>query len=158
LAVDAAWLITYLGSRLLPYSIPGIQNMSTANAAYEKIYIGEQLGYLEYQVTKEQLKLLQEAVEYPGAFFPHIAVKEYLEVLHRKHGPISFISAKHQDRYYHPPIPDKRVQVTGWVRDKYERRGRHWLRVETLAIDEDGREIVRSEHTFLIGGVEKESE
>jgi len=50
------------------------------------------------------------------------------------------------------------VQVTGWVRDKYERRGRHWLRVETLAIDEDGREIVRSEHTFLIGGVEQGSE
>ncbi|MDA0733670.1 MAG: hypothetical protein O2909_02600 [Chloroflexi bacterium] len=132
--------------------------MSTANAAYENITIDEQLGHLEYVVTDEQLKLLQESVEYPEAFYPHIAVKEYLEVLRRKHGPISFISAKHKDYYYHPPIPNKRVQVTGWVRDKYERRGRNWLLVETLAIDEDGREIVRSEHTFLIGGVEKKAE
>lgn len=132
--------------------------MSCPNAAYQRINIGEQLGHLEYLVTDAQLKMLQEAVEYPEAVFPHIAVKEYLEVLHRKHGPISFISARHQDRYYHPPVPNKRVQVTGWVRDKYQRRGRNWLRVETLAIDEDGREIVRSEHTFLIGGVENRSE
>jgi hypothetical protein len=132
--------------------------MSTSIAAYQRIVLNEQLGHLEYVVTDEQLRLLQESVEYPEAYFPHIAVKEYLEVLRRKHGPISFISAKHQDQYYHPPIPNKRVQVTGWVRDKYERRGRNWLLVETLAIDEDGREIVRSQHTFLIGGVEQKSE
>ena len=47
----------------------------------------------------------------------------------------------------------KRIQVTGWVKDKYERRGRNWLVVETFAVDEDGREIVRSEHSFLMGGV-----
>lgn len=132
--------------------------MSTSIAAYQRIVLNEQLGHLEYVVTDEQLRLLQESVEYPEAYFPHIAVKEYLEVLRRKHGPISFISAKHQDQYYHPPILNKRVQVTGWVRDKYERRGRNWLLVETLAIDEDGREIVRSQHTFLIGGVEQKSE
>ncbi|HEU0022815.1 MAG TPA: hypothetical protein VFR55_14260, partial [Dehalococcoidia bacterium] len=128
------------------------------HGAYQRITINEQLGHLEYVVTDEQLKLLQESLEYPEALFPHIAVKEYLEVLCRKHGPISFISAKHQDRYYHPPIPNKRVQVTGWVRDKYRRRGRDWLLVETLAIDEDGREIVRSQHTFLIGGLEEKAE
>ena len=70
-----------------------------------------------------------------------------------KYGPVDFISAKHTDRYFHPPIPNKRVQVTGWVRDKYQRRGRDWLVVETFAVDEDGRELVRSEHTFLIGGM-----
>jgi hypothetical protein len=32
------------------------------------------------------------------------------------------------------------------------------LVVETFAVDEGGREIVRSEHTFLIGGVEKPEE
>ncbi len=132
--------------------------MTTPQEDYDRLTIDEQLAHLEYTVTEEQLNLLQEAVEYPQAFFPHIAVKEYLEVLRGKHGHIPFISAKHKDYYYHPPIPNKRVQVTGWVRDKYERRGRNWLLVETLAIDEDGREIVRSEHTFLIGGLEKKEE
>ena len=132
--------------------------MSTPQEIYDRLTIDEQLAHLEYTVTEEQLELLQEAVEYPQAFFPHIAVKEYLEVLRGKHGQIPFISAKHKDCYYHPPILNKRVQVTGWVRDKYQRRGRNWLLVETLAIDEDGREIVRSEHTFLIGGLEKKEE
>ncbi len=132
--------------------------MTTPQEIYDRLTIDEQLAHLEYTVTEEQLELLQEAVEYPQALFPHIAVKEYLEVLSGKHGTIPFISAKHKDSYFHPPIPNKRVQVTGWVRDKYQRRGRNWLLVETLAIDEDGREIVRSEHTFLIGGLEKKKE
>jgi hypothetical protein len=132
--------------------------MSTADEIYRKLTIGEQLAHLEYLVTEDKLRLFQEAVEYPEASFPSIAVKEYIEVLTRKYGPIPVISAKHQDRYFCPPRPNKRVQVTGWVRDKYQRRGRNWLVVETFAVDEDGREIVRSEHTFLIGGVERPEE
>ncbi len=128
--------------------------MSIQGSAYETLVIDEQLGHLEYMVTQDLLSQFQQAVGYPEAAFPHIAVKEYIEVLRRKHGPIPIISAKHRDRYYHPPIVGKRVQVTGWVREKYQRRGRSWLVVETFAIDEDGREIVRSEHTFLIGGLE----
>ncbi len=126
----------------------------SGNAVYDGLVVDEQLGHLEYVVTEELLREFQEAVGYPEAGFPHIAVKEYIEVLRRKHGPVPIISAKHRDRYFHPPIEGKRVQVSGWVREKYERRGRWWLVVETLAIDEDGREIVRSEHTFLIGGLE----
>jgi len=132
--------------------------MSTALEIYSKLSIGEQLAHLEYLITEDKLKLYQDAVEYPEASFPSIAVKEYIEVLIRKYGPIPVISAKHKERYFCPPRPNKRVQVTGWVRDKYQRRGRNWLVVETFAVDEDGREIVRSEHTLLIGGVEKPEE
>jgi hypothetical protein len=132
--------------------------MSTVEEIYRELSIGEQLAHLEYVVTEDKLRLFQEAVEYPDAGFPSIAVKEYIEVLTRKYGPIPVISAKHKDRYFSPPRPDKRIQVTGWVRDKYQRRGRNWLVVETFAVDEDGREILRSEHTFLIGGIEKPEE
>jgi hypothetical protein len=127
--------------------------MTSPNSVYQRLVVGEQLGHLEYLVTPEKLALFRDAVEYPEALFPSIAVKEYLRVLRNKYGSVDFISARHTDRYFHPPIPDKRVQVTGWVRDKYQRRGRDWLVVETFAVDEDGRELVRSEHTFLIGGM-----
>lgn len=126
--------------------------MTSANGVYELLAVGEQLGHVEYLVTPEKLARFQDAVEYPEALFPGIAVKEYLRVLTAKYGFVDFISAKHTDRYFHPPIPNKRVQVTGWVRDKYRRRGKDWLVVETFAVDEDGRELVRSEHTFLTGG------
>ena len=132
--------------------------MSSADEIYRELSIGEQLAHLEYVLTEDKLRLFQEAVDYSGASFPSIAVKEYIGVLTGKYGPIPVISAKHKDRYFSPPRPNKRVQVTGWVRDKYQRRGRSWLVVETFAVDEDGREIIRSEHTFLIGGIEKPEE
>ena len=130
--------------------------MTSAESVYDSLDVGEQLAHLEYLVTQDKLELFRDAVEYPEALFPNIAVKEYLYVLRNKHGNLPVISAQHKDRYFHPPVPNKRVQVTGWVRDKYQRRGRNWLVVETFAVDEDGRELVRSEHTFLIGGVDWE--
>jgi hypothetical protein len=132
--------------------------VSLARSVYDKLVIGEQLGHLEYRVTPELLAQYQQSVEYPEALFPHIAVKEYIRVLRDKHGDLPFISAGHQDRYFHPPIPNKRVQVSGWVRDKYHRRGRHWLVVETFAVDEDGREIARSTHTLVLGSRDGEQE
>lgn len=127
--------------------------MTTTESIYQRLVVGEQLGHLEYLVTPEKLAQFQQAVEYPEAFFPSIAIKEYLQVLRAKYGWVNIISAKHSERYFHPPIPNKRVQVTGWVRDKYQRRGRDWLVIETFSVDEDGREILRSEHTLLMGGI-----
>lgn len=128
--------------------------MDSQPGLYDRLTVGEQLGHLEYLVTEEKLDRFRQAVEYPEALFPSIAIKEYIQVLKDKYGSLPVISAKHQDRYFHPPIPNKRVQVTGWVRDKYRRRGRDWLVVETFAVDEDGRELVRSQHTLLIGGMD----
>ena len=120
---------------------------------YCEMSIGDQLGHLEYVITDENLALFRESVEFPEAAFPSIAVKEYLAVLAKKFGEIPFISAKHTERYFSPPKLGRSIQVSGWIRDKYERRGRNWLVVETLAVDEIGTEILRSEHTILIGAI-----
>ena len=101
--------------------------MTSTDSIYQRLVVGEQLGHLEYLVTPEKLARFQDAVEYPEALFPSIAIKEYLQVLRAKYGWVNIISAKHSERYFHPPILNKRVQVTGWVRDKYHRRGRDWL-------------------------------
>lgn len=120
------------------------------DARYDAIEVGQQLGHLEYVVTGEMLRRFREAVEYPEAGFPSIAVQEYAEVLNRKYGYISLTSVGHEDFYYTPPRLNKRIQVTGWVREKYQRQGRCWLVVETMAVDEDGTEVVRSKHTFVV--------
>ena len=127
------------------------------NSVYQALPIGGQLGHLEYVVTEELLAQFREVVEFPEACFPNLAVKEYIEVLVRKYGYMPVISARHSERYYSHPRPNKRIQVSGWVRDKYRCRGRYWLVVDTFAVDEDGREILRSEHTFLVGGMPGET-
>ena len=123
---------------------------------YQRLVVGGQLGHMEYVVTEENLALFRNAVDYPEAGFPSIAVKEPAHVLARKFGPLPLFSVKHQERYFRPPQLNRRVQVTGWVREKYQQRGRSWLEVETFAVDEIGTEILRSRHTFLVGESKRE--
>ena len=127
----------------------------SGNAVYDGLVVDEQLGHLEYVVTQKLLAEFQEAVGYPEAGFPHIAVKEYIEVLRRKHGPVPIISAKHRDRYFHPPDCGEAgagVRLGAGRSTSGGAGGGWWWRRWRLT--RDGREIVRSEHTFLIGGLE----
>ena len=118
---------------------------------YRELVAGGQLGHLEYVVTEENLALFRNAVEYPDAGFPSIALKEPLHVLTRKYGRLPLRGINHQERYFSPPRLNRRVQVTGWIRGKYHHDGQNWLEVETYAVDEVGTEILRSRHTFLVG-------
>ena len=67
---------------------------------YDSLVVGEQLAHLEYIVTPELLEEYQEVVGYKESLYPHIAAKEYIEVIKRKHvGTLPVISAKHKDEY-----------------------------------------------------------
>jgi hypothetical protein len=113
--------------------------------------LGHQLGHLEYLVTPEALEQYRTAIEYPSARFPNLAVREFREVLTRQIGELALTSEAHTDRYFTPPILDRRVQVTGWLRESFEKGGRDWLVIETFGVDEIGTEISRSEHTYVVG-------
>lgn len=52
--------------------------------------------------------------------------------------------------YQHAGWPDRDYTVYGYVAGVYERKGNGYAVVETLTVDEDGREIVRNRHTSLI--------
>ena len=125
--------------------------MTGPESYFRQIPVGEQLGYLEYTVTADKLRRFREAVGYPEAAFPNLAAREYREVLTGKYDLPALVSIRHTDRYYRPPALDRRLQVTGWVRDKYQARGADRLVVATFAVDEIGTEILRSEHTFQFG-------
>lgn len=46
--------------------------------------------------------------------------------------------------------PDRDYTVYGFIADAYERKGNSYVVVDTLTVDQDGREIVRNRHTSLI--------
>ncbi len=120
----------------------------------DRIPVGAQLGHLEYTATAAGLQLFREAVAYPAAAYPNLALPEGLAVLAGKYGAAvtaGAVSVRRVDRYFRPPEPGRRVQATGWVREHSWARGIERLTVETLAVDEIGTEIVRSEHTFQFG-------
>ena len=112
---------------------------------------GGQLGHLEYLVKSEDLELYRSAVGYPEAGFPSLAIAEGRQVLASKYGTMPLTGVRHQEWYYRPPFLDRRVQVSGWIREKYRLHGRDWLVVGTFAVDEIGTEVLRSRHTFVVG-------
>lgn len=113
--------------------------------------IGEQLGFLEYQVTDENLHMFQQAVGYPASYFPNLAAMDHFFVLLQKRNFPVLESVTHEDRYFRPPVTGRRVQVTGWIQDQRISRGVETLTVETFAVDEIGTEILRSQHVFRLG-------
>ena len=118
---------------------------------YETVNIGEQLGHLEYRVTKEMLHMYCSTVEYWQSGYVNLAIREFHQVLSNKYGHISLTSCSRNDYYYRPPIIDRRVQVSGWIRNKYISDGIQYLVVGTLAIDDIGTEILKTQETFSLG-------
>ncbi len=117
---------------------------------YQRLPVGGQLGHLEYLVKPEYLGLYRSAVGYPEAGFPSLALAEGRQVLGSKYGTMPLTGVRHQEWYYRPPFLERRVQVSGWIREKYRLHGRDWLVVGTLAVDEIGTEVLRSRHTFVV--------
>ena len=120
---------------------------------YERIQVGDELEEGEYVITEEKLQVYREGVGFGEALYPHICLKDYSFVLRALYGRVPVISAKHADEYFNPPTAGKRMKVKSRVADKYVRRDREWVVVETTTTDEDGKLIVKSQHSFLLGGV-----
>lgn len=115
---------------------------------FRGVPLGQQLGFLEYLVTPESLDSYRKAVDYGEAAYPNIVAGECLAITVQKMKIGAFDSVTHCDRYFRPPEPGRRVQVTGWLREKGQRRGVEQALVETFAVDEIGTEILRSSHVF----------
>ena len=109
---------------------------------YDEIVIGEELGSYEYLLTQEMLDNFRAAVEDPDAPFPTLAVKHDATALAMVYDDqTGGVNAGNEVEFFNPPIPGKRVKVTGRVYDKYLRRDKPYMVIEATAEDEDGRLI-----------------
>jgi hypothetical protein len=107
---------------------------------YNKLQIGEELGSYEYLLTQEMLDNFRASVEDPDAAFPTIGVKHDATALAMCYvDNIGGVNAGNEMEFHNPPIPGKKVKVTGRIHDKYSRRDKPYLVIEATAVDEDGR-------------------
>ncbi len=111
---------------------------------YEKAVPGEELGSYEYTLTEEQFNRFREAVEYPSAPFPTIAVKHDGTSLREKYTPTHSVNARQVMEFFNAPVPGKQIRVKGKIVDKYVRRDKPYLVIQAEAVDEDGRLIERT--------------
>jgi len=107
---------------------------------YETAEIVEELGFYEYVLSQETLDNFRLAVDDPDASFPTIAIKHdstsFGMVYDDYAGPVN---AGNGVEFHNPPIPGKRIKVTGRIASKYWRREKPYLVLEASAVDEDGR-------------------
>ncbi len=107
---------------------------------YDKLQIGEELGSYEYLLTQEMLDSFRASVEDPDASFPTIAVKHDATALAMSYQDnLGGVNAGNEMEFHNPPLPGKKIKVTGRIHDKYSRRDKPYLVIEATAVDEDGR-------------------
>ena len=107
---------------------------------YDKVEIGEPLGSYEYLLTQEMLDNFRAAVDDPEAPFPTLAVKHDATALAMVYDDkTGGVNAGNQVEFFNPPIPGKKIRVSGRIADKYLRRDKPYLVIEATAVDEDGR-------------------
>ena len=107
---------------------------------YDKVEIGESLGSYEYLLTQAMLDNFRASVDDPEAPFPTLAVKHDATALAMVYDDkTGGVNAGNQVEFFNPPIPGKKIRVSGRIADKYMRRDKPYLVIEATAVDEDGR-------------------
>jgi hypothetical protein len=107
---------------------------------YDQVKIGEELGSYEYLLTQEMLDNFRASIDDPEGCFPTLAVKHDATALAMVYDDTTGgVNAGNQVEFFNPPIPGKRIRVTGRIHDKYLRRDKPYMVIEATAIDEDGR-------------------
>ena len=111
---------------------------------YNSIQIGEELGSYEYVLTQEMLDNFRASVDDPEACFPTLAVKHDATALNMVYNDTTGgVNAGNEVEFFNPPIPGKKIRVSGRVHNKYLRRDKPYMVIEATAIDEDGRLLER---------------
>jgi hypothetical protein len=108
---------------------------------WQDAQIGTELGTFEYVLTQAQVDNYRKAVDDPEAPFTTLAVKHDVAAFGLVYEGTSGVNARNEVQFFHPPIPGKKIKVTGRIVDKYVRRDLPYLVIEATATDEDGRLI-----------------
>lgn len=117
---------------------------------------GAQLGNLEYPVDGDDLAGYRALVG-EGGHYPNLLVDDCRALLRQRCGPLPLATRWRRLEFFRPPVPGRRVQVGGWLRetDDDDADGRTpRLRVAAFAVDEIGTEILRSEAVFGLSGAQ----
>ncbi len=111
---------------------------------YDQVEIGEELGSYEYVMTQEMLDNFRASIDDPEATFPTLAVKHDATALNMVYDDTTGgVNAGNEVEFFNPPVPGKKIYVTGRIADKYLRRDKPYLVIEATAVDEDGRLLER---------------
>ena len=128
---------------------------------WEDAKIGEDLGSIQYRLTSENISRHLRAIEdrnlwyvqespFGGPIAPPLITNKLYEILQASHfsDEQEFFHAKTEVEIINPLFLGKLITVRGSITDKYIRRERKYIVIETTVTDEDGREVSRSKNSL----------
>ena len=110
---------------------------------WDALEVGETFEKYEYVLTQEMIDSYRKGVMDPEAAFPTISHKVDVKQYNKRYRDDGSVNARCAFYCYNPPLPGKKLTVTGWIADKYLRRGKNYIVTEAVSVDEDGRLIDR---------------
>jgi hypothetical protein len=128
-------------------------NEKSGNPMWDGVKIGDRFETYEYVITQEMLDEYRGIVDNPNAAYPTVAGRHSLRAWTNFYGPATLMNVGAESEYFNPVIPGKRIRVEAQVTDKYIRREKPYIIVDSIATDEDGRLIEKSR---LIGMAAKQ--
>ncbi len=127
---------------------------------YEDISVGLPLGPLRYRVSPELVRANLAAVGQPvpacyeesGHLMiePGLYVRHGIRLLRDRFRTAGVIHARAEVNLQRPARAGQVLTVTGRVADKYVRRDRRYVVVESATRDEEGREVSRERNTLIL--------
>ena len=128
---------------------------------WDEVQAGDELPVFSYQVTPETVRAFARAVEdddpwyqespFGGAIAPPLFIcDDYSRCAIGGGYPVNgTIHTKAEHEMLAPIRSGSVLTVRGKVADMYEKRGRQYMVLETITIDERGIELVRSRNTLM---------
>ena len=128
--------------------------------AWEDAQIGEDLGSIQYKLTPEDIQRKLLGTEDSNPWYtkespfggpiapPLINSNDYARLYHSHFDHELSLHTKTEVEIINPIFLGKLITARGTIIDKYMRRGRKCVVIETIVTDEDGTEICRSKNVM----------
>jgi hypothetical protein len=127
---------------------------TSGNPIWDGAKVGDALEPYEYVITQDMLDEYRAIVDNPHASYPTVAGRHSLRAWTNRYGPATLMNVGAESEYFNPVIPGKRIRVEARIVDKYIRRDKPYILVDSTAVDEDGRLIEKSR---LVGMTAKQA-
>ena len=111
---------------------------------FSGVAAGEQLGNLEYLIDDSVVLEYQNLVG-ESSVYANLIADDCVAMAASKFADPGLSVVWRRFDFLRPPVPGRRIQSGGWLKEVKGSDSEPWLRISTFAVDEIGTEILRSE-------------
>ena len=123
-------------------------------ATYDAVEIGDDLGSITYDVTREDARLARKSPSPTNTanapMPPGITMSDYSRLVQARFSTYDMVQAKTEHQFFKTVVPPATLSVRGAIADKYIRKGREYIVVEATTENEAGDRVAHARVTLLV--------